>query len=244
MSRKRAPRALLIAVVVLGVLLVVVDRVAAHVAEGVAADRLRASENLSSTPDVSIKGFPFLTQWARGEVDDVEIGIGGYEASTGGGERIRIEGLRARARGVRVAEDGGGATARSATGTATVPYDELLKATGSGPVKVLPGVTAEVVGLADGGHGKVKVSVAITTPVHSSTVSVLSTLTVEDNQVRVHADALPKLVADLVGSRIRDITDFRQTIDELPGGVRLDKVEAAGDGVEITVWGADIRLAG
>lgn len=58
----RALRILLIVVVVLGGLFVLADRLAVHFAEGEAADKLRTSENLASTPDVSIKGFPFLTQ--------------------------------------------------------------------------------------------------------------------------------------------------------------------------------------
>ena len=34
---------------------------------------------------MSIKGFPFLTQVASGELDDVEVGIKDYEANTGTG---------------------------------------------------------------------------------------------------------------------------------------------------------------
>jgi pentose-5-phosphate-3-epimerase len=48
----------------------------------------------------------------------------------------------------------------------------------------------------------------------------------------------------LAESRIREITDFQQTIDELPGGIKLDKVEAAEDGVDVTVRGSNIVLAG
>lgn len=60
----RGLRILLIVVVILGVLFVIVDRVAVHFAEGEAADKLKANEQLATTPDVDIKGFPFLTQVA------------------------------------------------------------------------------------------------------------------------------------------------------------------------------------
>jgi hypothetical protein len=48
----------------------------------------------------------------------------------------------------------------------------------------------------------------------------------------------------LAENRVRSITDFRQAVDRLPGGIELDKVQAAPDGVEITVKGSDVKLAG
>lgn len=245
----RALRILLIVLVIVGGIFVIVDRVAVNLAEGEAADRLKANENLASTPDVSIKGFPFLTQVIGGTLDEVEVGIEGYEASTGdGAEKLRIGDLRADMTGVEFSSDFSSAVADSATGTATVAYDELLKTARSEPTQLAPGVTAEVVGLSDGGNGKIKVAVEATVLGNKlpEPVSVLSSVTVVDgNTVRVKADALPEFggVA-LAESRVRRITDFEQTIDGLPGGIRLDKVEAAGNGVDITVKGSDVRLVG
>ncbi|MET8942487.1 DUF2993 domain-containing protein [Streptomyces sp. NPDC004542] len=244
----RALRALLIVVVILGGLFVIVDRVAVHFAEGEAADRLKATESLADTPDVSIKGFPFLTQLAGGSLDDVEVGIKDYEAATGNGaEKIRIDDLKADMKGVDFSGDYSSATASTATGTATVSYAELLKTAKSEPTQIAPGVTARVVGLSDGGNGKIKVAVEATVlgsklpkPVH-----VLSSVTVEGDKVKVHADALPVIGgADLAENRVRAITDFQQAIDQLPGGIELDSVRAARDGVEITVQGSNVRLAG
>ncbi|MER6348927.1 LmeA family phospholipid-binding protein [Streptomyces sp. NPDC001595] len=243
----RALRILLIVVVILGGLFVVADRLAVNYAEGEVADRLRTTENLATTPDVSINGFPFLTQVAGGELDDVEVGIEGYEAVAGDGERIRLEDLTANMRGVEFSGDYSSATAASATGTATVSYEELLKTAKSEPTEVAPGVTAEVVGLSDGGNGKIKVAVEATVlgAKLPRPVNVLSSVTVEGDSVRVHADGLPSLGGAEVGeTQIRAITDFEQMIDGLPGGIRLDKVEAAKDGVEISVKGSNVQLAG
>lgn len=77
----RALRILLIIAVVLGGIFVLVDRLAVNFAEGEVADRLKSTENLSTTPDVSINGFPFLTQIAGGSLDEVRIGIQEYEAA-------------------------------------------------------------------------------------------------------------------------------------------------------------------
>jgi hypothetical protein len=245
----RALRALLIVVVILGGLFVVADRVAVGFAEDEVADKLRTTEKLSATPDVSINGFPFLTQLAGGELDDVEVGIDAYQADTGTESgTIRIDDLRARMKGVEFSGDYSSATAASATGTAAVSYDELLKAARSAdPVQVAPAVTAQITGLSDGGNGKIKVEIEATVlgarlpkPVY-----VLSSVTAQGDSVRVQADSLPSFNGvELAENRVRTVTDFEQQIDGLPGGIKLDKVQAAADGVEITVKGSDVRLAG
>ena len=245
----RALRILLIVVVILGGLFVIADRVAVHFAQGEVADKLKTTENLSATPDVSIKGFPFLTQVASGELKDVEIGIKDYEADTGstgtdGPQTIRIDDLKAQMKGVDFSGDYSSATAANATGTATIAYDELLKAAKSEPTQVFTGVKAQVIGLSDGGNGKIKVDVKVTALGQSQTYPVLSTVTVAGDTVKVHADNLPKLVIDLADSRMRSITDFQQTIDQLPGGIKLDSVQAAQSGVEIAVKGSNVKLAG
>lgn len=248
----RALRTLLIVVVILGGLFVLADRLALHFAEGEVADRLKATENLTSTPDVSIAGFPFLTQVASGELDDVTIGMKEYEADTsatgqGAPASIRIDDLKARMKGVRFSGDFSSATAASGTGSARISYQELLKAAKSEPTQVAPGVTAQVVGLSDGGGGKIKVAlkakvlgVQLPGPLY-----VMSTVAVDGDEVQVHADALPKFGSIELGeSTIRSITDFQQRIDDLPGGISLDKVEAGKNGVEITVKGSNVKLAG
>ncbi|MFF0105343.1 LmeA family phospholipid-binding protein [Streptomyces hirsutus] len=245
----RALRILLIIAVVLGGIFVIVDRLAVNFAEGEVADRLKSTENLSTTPDVSINGFPFLTQIAGGSLDEVRIGIQEYEAGTGDGKQnIRIEDLRADMKGVEFSGDFSSATAADATGTASVTYVELLKTAKSESTQVGPGVTAGVIGLSDGGNGKIKVAVEATVlgTELPEPVSVLSSVTVVDGDtVRVHADALPAFGGiEMAEARVREITDFEQKIDGLPGGIKLDKVEAGKSGVEITVRGSDVRLAG
>jgi hypothetical protein len=244
----RALRILLIVVVILGGLFVLADRLAVGFAEDEAAGKLQATENLAAAPDVSIKGFPFLTQVASGTLDDVEVGIKDYAATAGTeGKTIRIDDLKANMKGVEFSGDYSSATAATATGTASITYAELLKTAKSEPTQVAPGVTASVVGLSDGGNGKIKVAVEATVlgtklpnPVH-----VLSSVTAQGDTVRVKADDLPNFGGvDIAENRARTITDFEQKIDGLPGGIQLDSVRAAKDGVEITVRGSNVRLAG
>jgi hypothetical protein len=244
----RALRILLIVVVILGGLFVLADRLAVNFAEGEAADKLKTTENLAATPDVSIKGFPFLTQVVGGSLDDVEVGIKDYEAATGtSGRTIRIDDLQADMKGVEFSGDYSSATATTATGTASIAYDELLKTAKSEPTDVAPGVTAQVVGLSDGGNGKIKVTVEATVlgTKLPEPLSVLSTVTAKGDTVRVHADSLPSFGGvKAAENEVRSITDFEQKIDDLPGGIQLDKVVAGKNGVEITVKGSNVRLAG
>ncbi|MGC5564013.1 DUF2993 domain-containing protein [Streptomyces sp. FR-108] len=251
----RALRILLIVTIVLGGLFVIADRVAVGFAEDEAADRLKTNENLSTTPDVSIKGFPFLTQVAGGELDEVQVGIKDYEADTSGAAngtdadvpaKIRIENLTAQMRGVAFSGDYSSAKAATATGTATISYAELLKAAKAEPVDVATGVTAQVVGLSDGGNGKIKVEVEATVlgTKLPRPVSVLSSVSVKGDNVMVNADSLPNLGVQLAEDKVRLITDFQQKIDGLPGGIKLDKVEAAAKGVDIKVKGSDVSLVG
>ena len=70
---RRWPWVLLVIVVVLAGLFVVADRIALGYAEDKAATSLQQSQQLNQKPDVTVDGFPFLTQLAAGEFDDVTI---------------------------------------------------------------------------------------------------------------------------------------------------------------------------
>ena len=53
----------------------------------------------------------------------------------------------------------------------------------------------------------------------------------------VHADGLPRF-----GNQAVDVSEVK--IGQLPGGIKLDRVQAAPDGVEVSVKGSDVKLAG
>lgn len=66
-------RLLIVLFAVIVVLLVIADRVLAAVAGHVVASKIRDDESLSSTPDVTIHGVPFLTQAFGGDYSDVTV---------------------------------------------------------------------------------------------------------------------------------------------------------------------------
>ncbi|MGH4029452.1 LmeA family phospholipid-binding protein [Actinomycetota bacterium Odt1-20B] len=251
-------RILLIVVVILGGLFVAADRIAVSFAEDEAADKLKSSEGLAETPDVSIKGFPFLTQVVGGELDDVEVGIKNYEAKSGS-DAIRIDDLQAHMKGVKFSGDYSSATAKSADGSALVSYDELLKASKDEPVPFQVEIlgkpvsaTAKVVSLADGGNGKIKVGVQVSKGGQTlpKPLYVVSSVRVEGDTIKAHADDIPKsftilgAAIPLPEGTIRGVTDFEQKIDDLPAGIKLEKVEGAENGVNMSVTGENVSLTG
>ncbi|MFE1952749.1 MULTISPECIES: LmeA family phospholipid-binding protein [Streptomyces] len=230
----RTLRRLVIAAVVLAAVGVGADRLAVHVLEGKAADKLATSIGLSATPDVSIKGFPFLTQIATGGLDEIDASIDTYEATVPGGSTARLDDLELRLRDVEFTNGFSAAKARTATGTALIPYDELLKAAASDP-----GSGARVTRLSDGGEGRMKVEVTR----DGQTYAVLSRVEVTGTTLRVRAENPPE-AEGVSEEQIRSVTDFEQSITRLPGGIALRDATPLPEGLRLTVGGTDIPVSG
>ena len=115
----RALRILLIVAVVLGGVLVGIDRLAVAYAESEAASRVKLAGAPSASIEIDIKGFPFLTQVADKRFDEVDVVAKGVEA-TAGSRKIKIAELTAALRDVTVTGDWAGAQAGSASGTVRV----------------------------------------------------------------------------------------------------------------------------
>ncbi|MFE4452242.1 DUF2993 domain-containing protein [Streptomyces sp. NPDC056796] len=220
--------------VVLGGVLVAVDRAAVYFAESEAEGRVTIGDAEAGSTDISIKGFPFLTQAARSEFDRVDVTVKDIRASAAGRD-IRISEIRAQLRQVTLGAGYTSATASHATGTAVIPYAALTEAADDG------------ITVAYGGDGKVKVSGSFEIPLIGRTVtrSVLSTVTLADGDtVKVHADEVPGEGIPGLEGLVRKKTDFERGIGGLPDGLELEKIEVAPGGLEISMSGADIRLAG
>ncbi|MEU6980136.1 MULTISPECIES: DUF2993 domain-containing protein [unclassified Streptomyces] len=228
----RALRIVLILAVVLGGVLVGVDRLAVAYAESEAADRVRLGAVRAESTDVDIKGFPFLTQAADKRFDEVEVRLTGVRA-TAGGHAVRIGELTADLYDVTLNESYTSARAASASGTALISYADLGAASGR-DVKV-----------AYGGDGKLKVTGGVHVLGRTLTRSVLSTVTLLDGDtLRVRADAVPGEGIPGLEDLVRARTDFDRRIEGLPQGMKLAKVEARADGLAVSVTGKDVVLAG
>ncbi|MFD3495466.1 DUF2993 domain-containing protein [Streptomyces sp. NPDC058690] len=228
----RALRILLIMVVVLGGVFIAVDRAAVYFAESEAEGRVQISGSTIGSTDISIKGFPFLTQVAGSSLDEVDIELTGIETDAGG-RRIRISEMNAELHDVTLADGFSSATAARATGTATVSYEDLTHAADDGVV------------VQYGGNGKVKVTGAVEILGRTLERSVTSTVTLVDGHtIRVHADKVPGEGIPGLEGLVRRKTDFEREIGALPNGLKLQRIEPTKNGLEISVTGSDIPLGG
>ncbi|MFE7547431.1 LmeA family phospholipid-binding protein [Streptomyces gardneri] len=227
----RALRILLIVAVVLGGVLVGIDRLAVAYAESEAASRVKLSGASSESFEVDIKGFPFLTQVADKRFGEVDVVAKGVEA-TAGSRKIKITELTADLRDVTVTGDWAGARAGSASGTALISYADLTAASDREAT------------VAYGGDGKLKVTGGVEIMGRTLTRSVLSTVTiVNGDTIKVRADEVPGEGIPGVEELVRQRTDFERPIG-LIAGMRVEKVEATPEGLAVAVSGKDIALAG
>ncbi|MFJ1544849.1 DUF2993 domain-containing protein [Streptomyces sp. NPDC088246] len=228
----RALRILLVAVVVLGGIFVAVDRAAVYFAESEVEGRVQVTGATIGSTDVSIKGFPFLTQVAGDQLDEVDVKITGIETDANG-RRIRISRMNAALHEVKLADGYSSATAARATGTAVISYEDLTKAASDGVV------------VEYGGNGKVKVTGTVDILGNPLSRSVLSTVTLVDGHtLKVHADKVPGEGIPGLEGLVREKTDFEREVGGLPSGLKLEKIQPTADGLEISVTGTDVRLAG
>ncbi|MFH8373652.1 DUF2993 domain-containing protein [Streptomyces cyaneofuscatus] len=228
----RALRILLVLLVVVGALFVAADRLALHFAESEAEDRVRISGGSTGTTEISIKGFPFLTQLAASEFDRVDVVLKDMKTEAAG-RAIRVGEVRARLHDVKLGSGYSSATAARATGTAVVSYADLTAAAEDG------------VTVAYGGDGKVKVTGTVEILGRPISRSVVSTVTRVDGQtIRVRADEVPGEGIPGVEQLVRTRTDFEGDIDGLPKGLELQKIQATESGLEIALNGSDVSLTG
>ncbi|MEU0696049.1 DUF2993 domain-containing protein [Streptomyces niveus] len=244
----RALRILLIFVVILGGLFVAADRAAVYFAETEAASKIKSSQGLGSEPDVSIKGFPFLTQVANSKLDEIEISIGGITATTEGRE-VEVTEVKAELRDVTVNSTFSSAVAGSAEGSALISYEDLTK---SAP----KGATVGYAGPERAAKGQVKVSGPLGDLVEGAGIDVpdafkallrddftaYSTVSLEGDKVRLRAEDLPTLPVPGVEDKLKDVVDYDLTIDGLPSTIKLDKVTATEDGLRFSGTGQDVDL--
>ena len=234
----RALRRGLIALFVLAVLFVAADRLAVKLAEDEAAERIKSAQGAASTMETSvdIKGFPFLTQVAAKELDEIDAELSGIKAKAGGSD-VTVSRVDARLQQVRIGGDYSSAVADKATGTALVSYADLTKA-------AYEGVRVSWGGKDDDGKGRVKVSAGIDILGQTFERSVTSTVSVsKGDTVELHADEIPG--GDIPGleDEIRERIDFARKIAGLPPGLELEKVEATKKGIELSVRGRNVELA-
>ncbi|MEV1285875.1 DUF2993 domain-containing protein [Micromonospora sp. NPDC049679] len=246
--RRRWGRRLLVTaivlLVVLGGLLVVADRVAANFAERKVADQVRqevAKQQLqSSPPQVTVGGFPFLTQVVDGRYESIGIVLRDLHGEVSGNS-VRLPRLDVDARDVTASLDTlrsgqGDVTARNVDGKATISYDSVAELIEQPGVKL------------GEKNGKLTVTAPLQILGQQFTVNGTADLTVKDGRVQVRfsdlaADGLPQVPAAqaLVSAYAQQIS-IAVPLPKLPFRLDLREVRATPDGLSVTATAKDVPI--
>lgn len=215
---------LLVTLVVLAGLLAVADRVAASVASRAVADQVVASSSLESA-DVSIGGFPFLTQALGGRYDSVSVVGRGVAAGD-----LTLDRLDATLTGVSVplsdALSGSvdAVPVASVRATALVAYAELARRSGDRRLTVAPS------------GDRLRVTGSVSVLGQTVSASALSSVRVEGGALVVTAEsysvgdaAASAAISRALGGRF----DLRIPVTGLPYGLQVSGVRVTASGVEV-----------
>jgi hypothetical protein len=209
-------RLVIVAVVIVG-LLVVLDRVAVGAADNAVAARIQTQQNLQSRPDVSIRGFPFLTQAIGGTYDDVTLTVHHYRRAA-----IAVDTITVDLRGVHVPLH-----AVLSQHVSSVPVD-------SASAKVLLSYADLNDYLRDKG-----ITVA---SVGGTRVRVSGSVTVAGQKVTADGTATIDVKSDSLV--LRGANDFAVTIPlgGLPFGIELRSARATNQGIQVTATAQGLVL--
>ncbi|GHB68752.1 hypothetical protein GCM10010397_43820 [Streptomyces spinoverrucosus] len=229
--RRRWVKVLAITVVVLAVLFTAADRLAVHYADKEAAQLAKEKYGYGNTTDgyldVSIEGFPFLTQAAGQDFGHVTLTAGRFSIDTTSntqGGYLHIDRLHLNLRDVKVTSlTARSAEANLATGTLSLSYKEL-----SGVVTRLAGNGGPLqVSQAAGSSGQAA-RVKVSGTVGGTALNTTGTLLAQGTELSL-----------TVPGAERASTVWRV---DLPAGVGFTAARATADGIEISLVGHQVTL--
>jgi hypothetical protein len=215
---------LLVALLLLAVVAVVADRVAARAVEQVVAARLAETGQLEALPEVEVRGTPFLTQAARGRYDDVVVRASGVQAG-----ELRVRSFVAQLQGVQV-------PLRDAVAgeVEEVPVDALTARAVLTYADLSAVVADRGLRVSSAGEGRARVTGTVRVLGQDIEASAVSRPTLEGGEVVVTAERIEvgNSVADAVlSAALGNRLDFRVEVGELPYGLELTGLRAGADGV-------------
>ena len=220
-------KTLAVTLVVLTLLAVGGDRLAARFADGQAESQLVSRGVVQ--PHVTIHGFPFLTQALRKRFDHVTV----TAASVRRGD-LSARDVHADLRDVRVLSTSSG-TAGQVTGDGVVPWSEIAT------VADLP------VTLSAGPDGTARVTGSVTVLGQTLSVAADATVTVVDDEIRIRPTRVSLASGGLLDTALTQTIERRlelaYPIRGLPAGVQVTSLTPETDGVRAHVTATDIGVS-
>ena len=225
-------RKLLIGVAVLAVLLVAADRISVAVAENQISDRHTSAYGLPDKPGVSITGFPFLTQVAAGDYQQIDVSASQVPAdgATLHDLQVRLSGVHATV-GQVLGNGSSMVTADRAAGSAMVGFGTVDRRLPSGLRLHPDGKNLSVSGrLAY--HG-------VHIPVSATVAVGVSDSGIEVSPVSVNVPGLPGLPVSAYSSQLRIVVP----LSTLPLHLHLTSVHVTPDGLRIAASARHVQFA-
>ena len=236
-------------ILVLGAIAVVADRVAASYASKELRSRVVAELNQMDVKydalDVSIGGFPFLTQVARGNYDKITIDMGGVRLPEQAGRNATLKSLNVVASGVdadtqQVIEGNAKVNARQVSGTAVVTFSTLESLVDYSQYRL-----SEVKYSESGGglHATGKANLgAVEVPISATAdVSVVKgQFQVKLRDLKAVNMPAPTVVTDYLSNLAQQSVTAQ--LPKLPFGLTLDQVTVSPDGLAVSATGQDVPL--
>lgn len=226
---RRTRRYLLVAVIVIA-LLIVLDFVARVVAQNVMATQIQ-QQGLSQKPDVSIGGFPFLTQVASKNFQRVTISTTNLTEGP-----VTITKVDVTANGIRLKSySSASGTITSLSGTAIISFASLgnTLAQEFGPLGSL--LNGAGLNLTAAGPSEVKASLNLLVTSGSATWRVTR---LSGNQLHISLVGSSGLPSSLLGS----IQSLNVQIPKLPLGLKIDSINVTPSGVVGQISGHDVSF--
>jgi hypothetical protein len=226
---RRRVRRWVIALVVVVALLVGADFAARAVAENVAATQFQKQGNLSTKPDVTIEGFPFLTQVISKDISDVHVGISNLQEGP-----VTFTSINAVATGIRLhsyAFQSG--TIGHISGTALIDFSSLsntLTSEFGGFGALLNGAGLD---LTAAGPNEVKASLNLIVTTGSATWRITRAAS---NQLNINLVSSNGLPSALTG----EIQNKTIMIPALPLGLTLDSLSVTPAGIVGNISGSNV----
>lgn len=224
-----------ITLAVLAVLFTAADRLAVHFANKEITQLAKGNYGYGNTTDsyvdLSIKGFPFLTQAAGGSFDHVTLDAGKFFVSSttdARGGYLHIDRLHLDLNDVHVASlSGRSAEANLVTGTLTLSYKELSEALSRLVGGGAPGGTRLTVSPDSGSNGQ-EAHVKVSGTVAGKPVDSAGTVLAQGDEVGFHVPGL-------------DESDVAWSVS-LPVNTGFAQARAAENGLEVGIVGHQVRL--
>ena len=238
-------RKLLIALVVLAVLFVAVDRIALVIAEDEIASRIATAYSLPTDPGVSITGFPFLTQVVSGNYQ--QIGVTADQIQSDG---VTLHDLNVHLTGVHATISqilGSGSsmvTADRAAGTALVDFATVKQRLPPETQVSLGGQNLTVSGLQLSPDGNnLKLSGTASYLGISAPVSATAALSVSPSGITVTPEDVTVAGGlSIPGSAISRL-HFTVPVSNLPLHLHLTSVQVTPDGLQVGAAARNVQFA-